>query len=73
MSFGKMNTFIDIVEPRKTKDSEGFAATEDVVVASLRAYRGGAARQREMGEPRRLFLCHGPFPVPDNSRTGGHA
>ena len=41
MSFGKMNTFIDIVEPRKTKDSEGFAATEDVVVASLRAYREG--------------------------------
>ena len=41
MSFGKMNTFIDIVEQRKTKDPEGFAATEDVVVASLRAYREG--------------------------------
>ena len=41
MSFGKMNTFISIVEPRKTKDPEGFAATEDVVVASLRAYREG--------------------------------
>ncbi len=41
MSFGKMNTFIDIVEQRKTKDPEGFAAMEDVVVASLRAYREG--------------------------------
>lgn len=41
VSFGKMNTFIDIVEPRKTKDPEGFAATEDVAVASLRAYREG--------------------------------
>ena len=41
VSFGKMNTFISIVEPRKTKDSEGFAATEDVVVASVRAYREG--------------------------------
>ena len=41
MSFGKMNTFIDIVEQKKIKDSEGFAATEDMVAASLRAYREG--------------------------------
>lgn len=41
MSFGKMNTFISIVEERKTKDSEGFTATEDVAVASIRAYREG--------------------------------
>ena len=40
-SFGKMNAFIDIVEQRKTKDPEGFAAMEDIVVASLRAYREG--------------------------------
>ncbi len=36
-----MNTFVDIVEQKKIKDSEGFAATEDVAVASLRAYREG--------------------------------
>ena len=41
MSFGKMNTFIDIVETRKVKDSEGFTSTEDVVLASVRAYREG--------------------------------
>ena len=41
MSFGKMNTFIDIVEARKVKDSEGFTSTEDVVLASVRAYREG--------------------------------
>lgn len=41
MSFGKMNTFIDIIETRKIKDSEGFASTEDVVLASVRAYREG--------------------------------
>ena len=41
MSFGKMNTFIDIVETRKVKDSEGFISTEDVVLASVRAYREG--------------------------------
>lgn len=41
MSFGKMNTFIDIVEQRKAKDAEGFAATEDMAVATVRAYREG--------------------------------
>lgn len=41
MSFGKMNTFIDIVETRMVKDSEGFTSTEDVVLASVRAYREG--------------------------------
>ena len=41
MSFGKMNTFIDIFETRKVKDSEGFTSTEDVVLASVRAYREG--------------------------------
>ena len=41
MSFGKMNTFIDIVETRKVKDSEGFTSPEDVVLASVWAYREG--------------------------------
>ena len=36
-----MNTFIDIVETRKVKDSEGFTSTEDVILASVRAYREG--------------------------------
>ena len=39
MSFGKMNSFIDIVIVRKTKDPEGFATTAYDVVASVRAYR----------------------------------
>ena len=41
MSFGKMNTFIDIVEKQKVLDEEGFSNTTDVVVASVRAYREG--------------------------------
>ena len=41
MSFGKMNSFIDIVIMRKTKDPEGFATTAYDVVASVRAYREG--------------------------------
>lgn len=41
MSFGKMNTFIDIIEKRNIIDSEGFSTETDIVVASVRAYREG--------------------------------
>ena len=41
MSFGKMNTFIDIIEKKVTTDDEGFRSTEDEVVASVRAYQEG--------------------------------
>lgn len=39
MSFGKMNTFIDIISTEPTKDDEGFVNTGDTVLASLRAYK----------------------------------
>lgn len=38
MSFGKMNTFVDLVEKQKVKDSDGFVTETDVVIASFRAY-----------------------------------
>lgn len=38
MSFGKMNTFIEILEPKKVKDKEGFTSTQEIIVASIRAY-----------------------------------
>ena len=41
MSFGKMNTFIDLIEKRVSVDEEGFRAQTDEVVASVRAYREG--------------------------------
>ena len=41
MSFGKMNGFADIVITKKIKDSEGFSATVDEVLASVRVYREG--------------------------------
>ena len=41
MSFGNMNTFIDIVVLKKSKDEEGFATTVYDAVASVRAYREG--------------------------------
>jgi head-tail adaptor len=41
MSFGKMNTFIDIVEKINIKDAEGFRTEVDNIVASVRAYREG--------------------------------
>ena len=41
MSFGKMNGFADIVKTNQVKDSEGFAHSEDEVLASVRVYREG--------------------------------
>ena len=41
MSFGKMNTFIDIIERVTIKDSEGFSTEVDNIVASIKAYREG--------------------------------
>ena len=41
MSFGKMNTFIDVIERVTIKDSEGFSTEIDNIVASVRAYREG--------------------------------
>ena len=41
MSYGKMNTFIDIVQKVTVKDAEGFRTEIDNIVASVRAYREG--------------------------------
>ena len=41
MSFGKMNTLIDIVEKVTIKDAEGFRTEVDNIVSSVRAYREG--------------------------------
>jgi len=46
MSFGKMNTFIDIIKPVFTKDADGFKNTSDEILASVRAYREGRHVQR---------------------------
>lgn len=39
MSYGKMNTFIDIVAVENDKDSEGFGTISDTIIASVRAYK----------------------------------
>lgn len=39
MSFGKMTTFIDIIEVQKIKDSSGFVTNQDVILASVKAYK----------------------------------
>ena len=41
MSFGKMNSFIDLGIFKKVKDAEGFATSVYEGVASVRAYREG--------------------------------
>lgn len=39
MSFGKMNTSIDIITTASVRDAEGFASTGDTILASIRAYK----------------------------------
>ena len=41
MSYGKMNTLVDIVKPTVTTDEDGFRSTTDEVLATVRAYREG--------------------------------
>ena len=41
MSYGKMNTIIDIVKPTVTTDEDGFRIVSDEVLATVRAYREG--------------------------------
>lgn len=41
MSFGKMNTFIEITEKEHITDDEGFSVVHDTVIAKVRAYREG--------------------------------
>jgi head-tail adaptor len=39
MSFGKMDTFIDIISTVPIKDAEGFVTKSDNMLASVRAYK----------------------------------
>lgn len=41
MSFGKMNTFIDLIEKLIVEDTEGFSTETYSTIASVRAYREG--------------------------------
>ena len=41
MSYGKMNSFIDLIEKQTVKDAEGFSTETVVILASVRAYREG--------------------------------
>lgn len=39
MSYGKMNTTIDIISTEPIKDAEGFVTTGDHILASVKAYK----------------------------------
>jgi hypothetical protein len=39
VSFGKMNTLVDMISTAPVKDAEGFVSNGDVVLATLHAYR----------------------------------
>ncbi|MDD4688327.1 MAG: head-tail adaptor protein [Eubacteriales bacterium] len=39
MSFGRMNTFIKIIQTSQNKDAAGFSNSADTIIAEVRAYR----------------------------------
>lgn len=39
MSFGKMNSFIDIISIENVIDEEGFSEKKESILASVRAYK----------------------------------
>lgn len=39
MSFGKMNTVIELIDQQMTTDAEGFSVTSEILLAKVRAYR----------------------------------
>ncbi len=39
MSFGKMNSFIEIVSAKNVTDSEGFSKRKETILANVRAYK----------------------------------
>ena len=39
MSFGKMNTLVDIIQTAPMKDAEGFVVSGDTILATAHAYR----------------------------------
>lgn len=41
MSFGKMNTRISLLQKQVTTDAEGFKSEQEIILASVRAYREG--------------------------------
>lgn len=41
MSYGKMNTFINLIQKVTVKDSEGFSTETDEIIATVRAYKEG--------------------------------
>ena len=63
MSYGKLNSFIDIITTEPVRDAEGFMSTGDNILASVRAYkedRRGTAKWANMAAfstATTLFRC----------------
>ncbi|WP_254055916.1 hypothetical protein [Paenibacillus glucanolyticus] len=63
MSFGKMNTFIDIISTVPIKDEEGFATKGDNILASVLAYKEDRHGSERMDEYGIIFICNFPIQV----------
>ena len=75
MSFGKMNTFIDIISTEPTKDADGFVNHGDTVLASVRAYfeqKNSTEKWRNMSQSSEINTLFRLRVVPDLELNNRH-
>ena len=75
MSFGKMNSFIDIISAEPIKDADGFVNHGDTVLASVRAYfeqKNSTEKWRNMSQSSEVNALFRLRVVPDLELNNRH-
>ena len=75
MSFGKMNSFIDIISVEPVKDADGFVNHGDRVLASVRAYfeqKNSTEKWRNMSQSSEVNALFRLRVVPDLELNNRH-
>ena len=75
MSFGKMNSFIDIISAEPVKDADGFVNHGDTVLASVRAYfeqKNSTEKWRNMSQSSEVNALFRLRVVPDLELNNRH-
>lgn len=75
MSFGKMNSFIDIITTEPTKDADGFVTKGETVIASVRAYleqKNSTEKWRNMAQDSEVNALFRIRAIPNIDITNRH-
>ena len=75
MSFGKMNSFIDIISTEPVKDADGFVNHGDTILTSVRAYfeqKNSTEKWRNMSQSSEVNAMFRLRVVPDLELNNRH-